>query len=110
MSSPLIHFNQRVIADGSMGGNLSTSSIEVSEVALGSVHAIWSAGSTPVGDLIVSGSNDNSTFTTISTDAVSGNSGSLLKRLGSIDFAYLKVSYTRTSGSGTLNVYVCGKN
>jgi hypothetical protein len=86
----------------------------------------WSAGSTPVGNLSIEvcsdlGSGARTTWntlevtntldgTTSSNMAVSGNSGKHVVNFESAPFGILRIRYTRTSGSGTLNVWVSGKS
>lgn len=118
----------QVLTNGSMAGSLTSSVTIIQKISKVSYTFVWSAGSTPVGTVSVQGSNDyavdsqgnvsnsgNWKTLTITdagalatTVAVSGATGST-----GIDvetgFYAIRAIYTRSSGSGTLNAYVCGK-
>ncbi len=49
------------------------------------------------------------TWNTITSAPVTGNSGSLLFDLNQIAPMWIRVVYTKTSGVGTLNGYICAK-
>lgn len=84
---------------------------------------IWSGGGTPVGTIAIQVSLDyaqdsqgvvtnSGTWTALtfsSTPAVSGNSGSLYLDLNQLGAAWVRAVYTKTSGTGTLNAYISGK-
>lgn len=109
MALPKLSFNDLYVAAGDMSADITQSpSTFVGEVEHVAVHAVWT-GTSPVGNLIVQGSNDNTNFTQISTDAVSGNSGSIMKNMPSVGYVFLRVFYDVTSGTGTLNVRISGK-
>ena len=86
-----------------------------------SFQATWS-GATPVGTLDVQVSNDHQenggvvvnagTWTSIydSVPAVSGNTGSLFLNIAAIAAAFIRVVYTKTSGTGTLSCYFNGRS
>ena len=103
--------NQLVIANGDMTQSLTSASTEVNETILAAVNAAWS-GSSPVGNLLIQGANiDNSVFyATISTIAISGNSGSLLVNIQDIGYGFIRILYSPTSGTGTINVYLNRKS
>ncbi len=83
-----------------------------------SIQFVWSDGSSPVGTVKLQISNDlkdkvadvtNWTDVTGSSSAVSGNSGSIA---WNVDHAYrfIRMVYTRTSGSATGSVQVQSKS
>jgi len=83
----------------------------------------WSAGSTPVGVITVEVSNTYAlkgdgtvrtagnwtTLTLSSACAVSGNSGNGAIDVDATAFYAIRLKYTRTSGSGTLDVTLNAK-
>lgn len=77
------------------------------------VQAVWSAGSSPVGTVTLEGSLDGTNFTAISgvSISVSGNSGAIVGKPTATLNAdrFVRAVYTRTSGSGTISVYISGK-
>lgn len=112
MSEPIHLFNDKVIDSQSMGADITSSSKNVQEAISYSVHCIWSAGSTPVGTLDLQGSNDDVNFTSVLESGpapISGNSGSLLINVEKHSYGYMRVVYTRTSGSGTMTTLVNAK-
>jgi len=106
---PIFSFNNLILTNGNMADNLTSSVQDISEVCGFCVQANWSAGSTPVGTLNIQASLDNVNFTTVASVAVSGNSGSNLVNVNVAHYRYVQCTYTATSGSGTLNVYIAGK-
>ncbi len=84
---------------------------------------IWSAGSTPIGTIAIQVSLDyaqdsqgvvtnSGTWTALTISpslAISGNSGSLYVDLNQLGAPWVRAVYTKTSGTGTLNAYIAGK-
>lgn len=108
---PFHLFNNHLVDSVSMGANITSSAVNVQEAVSYSVHAIWSAGATPIGTLDLQASNDGVNYQSVlsAPAAVSGNSGQILINIEKHAYAYIQVVYTRTSGSATLNVYVNAK-
>lgn len=85
-------------------------------------EATWS-GSTPIGVISIEVSIDyaqdsfgnvtnSGTWTALSftpTPAVSGNTGSLYIDMNQLSAPWLRAKYTKTSGTGTIQGYICGK-
>lgn len=90
----------------SMGQDRTSDAIDVQECRSYCVQAVWSAGSSPVGVFYLQGSVDASTYTDITSSAVSGNSGSILFNVELPAYRYIKTFYDYTSGTGTLTVKV----
>lgn len=102
--------NKKTLDNDPMSATVSGTSIDVSSSTYCAVQIVWSAGSTPVGSLQIEGSCDGSTFSAVgSAVSISGNTGNSLTNLGAIGYPYIRATYTRTSGSGTLNVYISTK-
>jgi hypothetical protein len=106
----------------SMAATFNSSVADTGESPNFSVHAVWSGGSSPIGALNLQGSNDKtvdhnsvSHWTDLNTNiyigsiAVSGTSGSYLFNIANGGFKWLRAVYTRTSGSGTMDVTFFGK-
>lgn len=88
------------------------------------IELIWS-GTSPIGTIAIQGSlnhaQDAQGNVTVAgtwvpmviggspTQAVSGNSGSMLFDLSQLSFPYIRIVYTKTSGIGTLDGYIGGK-
>lgn len=76
------------------------------------VQVNWSAGSSPVGVIQVQASLDGVNFDALDFGSViniTGNSGSLLININQIPYNQIRVQYIKTSGSGTLDVYMTAK-
>lgn len=123
MASRPIFTPHSVITNGNMATSLTSEVTIIQNLSMISYSSVWTAGATPVGVISVQVSNDYSqnadgtvrnagTWNTLTLSAptnVSGNTGN-----GFIDIdanaAYaMRLIYTRTSGSGILNVIVNGK-
>lgn len=109
----------RVVTNASMAADVTSLITNIQFLDNIYYQAIWSAGSTPVGVITVevSASYDPTTNTAGTWDAltlpvtanVSGNSGSISLDLNQLSMPWIRLKYTRTSGSGTLNVYMSAK-
>ena len=108
--SPIFLSLTSMISSGDMSqASISSSALDIREAHHVAVQAVWT-GSSPVGTLSVQGSIDGSTYTEVqSASAVSGNSGSLLINLSNVAYSNLKLVYTKTSGTGTINAKVALK-
>lgn len=114
MANTAIHeFNNTLISGGNLSGDITSSVQNLNAVHHIAVQFVWTGASSPVGTVELQGSNDNSTFTSISDSvlAVSGSSGSCLINYDFPNFGYVRVKYTRTSGSGgTVTCTINGKS
>lgn len=122
MTSYLFQPPTSVITNGDMSaGPLTSTPLVIQQLTLISFQATWS-GSSPVGTLQVQISNDfalkgdgsvrnSGTWTNLgSTVAVSGNSGSLEIPLVNVPSYAIRIVYATTSGTGTIQVILCGKS
>lgn len=109
MQTSIFKFNSNSITAASMGADATGTGLDVAEATYIAVQSVWSAGSTPVGFILVQASNDDSTYTTIDSQAVSGNTGSLMYKASDVGYRYVRAYYSRTSGSGTLSVKIAAK-
>lgn len=74
------------------------------------VHFIFTG--TPSGTFSIEVSNDDSNWAAItlpSTPTASGSGDNIYVDLNQLSAAWLRVKYTRSSGTGTLNVYLTAK-
>lgn len=105
-SSPHLLYTDRMTVGSSTTINLSSSfksdPRKLESTPGYAIQFSWSGASTPVGTFSLEASNDNSVYTTIneSTVAVSGASDSIMINVERPAYLYVRVSYTRTSGSG----------
>lgn len=104
MSMDLIQTSNVAVIDAADLGASQTSSIADLKNAEGfAAHVYWSGGTATAGDLIVEGSNDDSSsavYTQVSTDAISTTSGSLLKNNPAAMYSFVRVRFVRSAGSG----------
>jgi len=108
MSEIALQFNNPVIANQAMTSTITSQLIDLSNVLGWCVDAEWTGA--PVGNVIIYGGNNPKNLHQISSTAASGASGNLLSNNDGIHYNYLQVVYSFTSGTGTLNVWVSGKN
>lgn len=120
MASRPIFTPHSVITSQSMGASVTSDITIIQNLSMVSYELNWSAGSTPVGLAEVQVSNTYSqngdgtvknagSWTTIASSAVSGNSGTGFFDIDAIASYAIRLKYTRTSGSGTLNAVIAGK-
>jgi len=101
----------------SMGGSFKSTGLDVSKVNLAGIQAVWAGGGSPVGDFSIEVSNDEvdavgsvTNWTTYSGSVISiTTDGDLFYNLANIGFRYIRLSYARTSGTGTLNAILITK-
>lgn len=111
----------KIIDAGDMSQASITSSVtDIRYLDNVSIQCIFTG--TPTGSFALEGSLDyykingavqnTGTWTPItlsSTPAASGSAGNILLDLNQLSFPYIRVVYTKLSGTGTLNVYISGK-
>jgi hypothetical protein len=92
-----------LVVNGDMSGNITSIPFLITQGWIGAIQAHWTGA--PVGTIELLISNDNVIYSvyTGSSTTVSG-SGDFLWNLAACGFNYIKVQYTFTSGTGTLNV------
>ena len=99
----------------SIGASFSSDKLAVGSFEGIAIDARWSGGGTPIGTLKVQVSNDPEstadasivwTDYTGSSLSVSGNSGSIMYDIAPHNFNLIRVVYTRTSGSASMDIIV----
>lgn len=105
-----------------MSGNLTSAVSNILNMDNPGIEFVWS-GTSPVGTCSVEVSldynqdiNGNVTnpgtwvsLTLVPTPAVSGNTGAIYIDINQISAPWIRTKYTRVSGTGTLQGYICGK-
>lgn len=101
-------FNYKVITDAAMTGNIESSVIDTSRITSVVFYAKWTGS--PVGSIKLQVSIDDVNYVDLpsSSQAVSG-AGDFMWNVTDTNYDKIKVVYTFTSGSGTLNVQANGK-
>ncbi len=106
-----------LMVDGNMGGSLTSAVFDVSYTDNVGIQLTWT--STAVGVFSVEGSIDYddtaasgnwSALTFTVTPEALGTASTHLLNLSNIPYKKLRVKYTRTSSSGTLQVWVMAKS
>lgn len=119
-----------VITSASLSASITGSATIIQKLSIISYQFVWSNGSSPIGTVGVQVSNNYSLDATgtvanagdwtayyflvaagtyATTIAVSGASGSAIIELPSIGFYSVRPIYTRSSGTGTMDVTINGK-
>lgn len=113
----------KVFTNASMATSLISDVTIVQKLSMISYDVSWSAGSTPVGVMSVQVSNtytqnadgtvrDAGNWTTLALSAptnVSGNTGNGFIDVDATGSYAIRLVYTRTSGSGTMNATISAK-
>jgi hypothetical protein len=102
---PMLIFNTPMALD--LSANSSSRVIDLSSVPSFSVHHVYSAGAT--GNIITEVSNDGINFDTVHTHPLSGSAGNKMVPINQAPYAFARVSYAKTSGSGSLTSTMAGK-
>lgn len=103
---------QHIITNGVMTGTSVVTSSVIDKTNLDNVglHIIWTG--TAVGTIEVKCSIFGTVYDALTFNPVlaqpAGSAGSYLIDLNQVPFPYVKVVYTNGSGSGVLNVHLCG--
>jgi len=102
----------KLIDAGDMSGNVTSSVVNVQNMDIASLHLSW-AGTSPVGTVTVQARN-GATDSWYDLDfgsaiSIASNSGDHQIILQEMPFTDLKVTYTATSGTGTLTGYITAK-
>jgi hypothetical protein len=117
---------QKVPINASYSASVTSEVIHLDEISAASVQLLANQGSGNIaGQWMLEGSNDYSdgsyglpradgTWTNLDSsleDSIAATSGAqnVLVRLGLIDFLYLRITFTRSSGTGPLKAVVGGK-
>lgn len=113
MSEAGSRIQSRVVNTGSLAATFSSSAVEIGIHPWVCGQVVWSAGATPVGNMDLQESNDGTNWANIAgaTAAISGASGSSMLNPTSVvsRSRYVRFTYTRTSGSGTVDCYLSAK-
>lgn len=107
-SIPKLLKNLKILDAVLMTSNQESESIDIGEASGYAVHAIWTG--TPTGTIKVQGSNDNSNFIDIDSQAAGGAAGQKLFNLANQMYRYTKVVYTFGSSTGSLTAHVSLKD
>lgn len=102
-------FEYTLLSAGDMSqATVTSNSQQLVQMAVASIQAVFTGS--PVGTLKLQISNDNSNWTDYTNSSVSvTTSGNFLWNLVSVGFQYVRVVYTKSSGTGSLTVTVSGK-
>jgi len=102
-------FNILVITNGDMSGNLTSSIVDVSKINATVFYAKWTG--TPTGSIKLQVSIDDVNWVDLpsSSQATGGAAGDFMWNVTDTNYDKIKLVYTFSSGSGTLNVQANGK-
>lgn len=112
----------KVIEDGNMSASITSDVTIIDNLSMIGYDISWS-GSSPVGVMSVQVSNSYSinadgsvrdagnwtTVTLSSTPSVSGNTGNGFVDVDATGAYAIRLVFTRTSGTGTMQAYICSK-
>jgi len=106
-------FNLNIIENGDMASNISSETIDLTEITHLTAQMSWT-GTSPSGAIQIFFSCDGINFNTtgaVLASSITGNLGNLVfsNFTARRTAPYAQIRYLRTSGSGTLNVILTGK-
>lgn len=105
---PIFAINVKVFDAVAMTSNLSSAVIDLSQTTGYALHAIWTGA--PVGTISASGGDDGINFVAVASNSTGGTSGQYLLNVEKIHYRYVQITYTFTSGSGSLTAYVSARS
>jgi len=92
----------------SLGATVSSTAIDVTRLIYASLAVEWSG--TPTGSLVVEVQNGDSPWiATTFTQALSGAAGTKMFEFTLMPWENMRLTYTRTSGTGTLSAHFIAK-
>lgn len=100
----------QIITNGDMSADVTSEVVDFRYLRHVFVEYASTSGTAPTGSLALQGSTDQVTWNDIATQAFSGSdlAGILSDSHGA--YLYVRVKYTRTSGTATLNVRFSAKS
>lgn len=101
-------FNFKIVTDGDMSASITSSEADLSKCDGYAVYAKWTGSPVGVIKLVVSVDGINFVDLSGSESEVSG-AGDAMWEVSTAFYDKVKAVYTRTSGTGTLNVQCNGK-
>lgn len=114
MSDTRYHiYKTQIITNGDMSSNIISTATDLNKTNTRSFSIQFNfTGTSPVGIVYIEGSNDQgNTYTQISDSIspITGNSGSCLINVEFPAYELVRLQYIRTSGIGTVNCFINGK-
>lgn len=112
------YLHDQIVDGGDLSGDLASSIMDIRHLYVGAIHLIWTGS--PVGDFTVeasakkvSKSSDlaDADFETVadSTQAAGGGAGSHVYNLTDLGYRWLRLKFTSTSGTGSLDAWAIAK-
>ena len=96
---------------GDMSGNLLSDATNIKRLDNFGIQLVWTG--VPVGTFDIQASIDGVSYTSLSFSSpitASGTASSTLINLNQIPYAWVRVAYTATSGTGSLDITIMGKD
>lgn len=100
----------QVVTAGDMSSDVTSDPTNIENLDHIAYQAVWTG--TPTGSVTIEGTVDGDTWTTITLDttiSAAGSADDALIVLNNLPFVSIRLKYTASSGSGTLNVNISGK-
>jgi hypothetical protein len=92
-----------LMTDGDMTGDVTSDVARLGDAKCYCAHAVWTANDAAVGNIILQGSFDGTTFFTIATQAAGGGGGFVVWEKADVAYTFVRVFYDFTS-DGTADV------
>ena len=103
-------YNEKIVDAATMGGNVTSAIAEMDHMGMASIYAAWTG--TPTGTLAVQVTVNGVEWVappTALTASPAGSAGSVVWTMPDLTWKAIRVVYTRSSGTGTLNAWVNAK-
>ena len=102
---------EHAIKDGDMSGDIETQGYQMDGADSYAIQFTWSGAGLSGGNIDVQASNDGINFASVlsSTIAVNVNADTVIYNVEQHAYMFVKVKYTFSAGTGSLNVHIAGK-
>jgi len=97
----------KYIDAGDMSGNLDGQELSMRDMVMAVYTFTWTGS--PIGDIVIEGSIDGSTWFTLDTIAAGGGPGVESRPVMDFPYPLIRSNYESASGSGTLNTQFFAK-
>ena len=120
----MVSYTYPLYSAASLGATVNSNGVHINGVGLASVQAVWTGGGSPNGTFTVEVSNDDvakasgadeaanvTNWSTYPSSAIAiTTDGDLSYNLANFGYRWVRIKYTRTSGTGTINATLVTKS
>lgn len=104
------HINSVTLMDNiNASSNFTSNALNINDFVIYCIQFSWSTFSSPTSALYTEASNDGNIWTSIDSFIPTAGSGSRILNVEKAAYAYVRVRYTQSGGSGNITAILNGK-